>query len=601
MSDDRTDRVDHEPWPLRAALLLGAGVACGLLFDLLTRDRAAEYSWAWTDSVARISLAIAVAAGFALLAFTLERVRWPWSLAFAAIGGLVIGGIYFWNGSPDQHGVDDVLRFLASLLSVAIAAPLFQTMRDEGVRRLPYVAVHAHSWTNVVLWCAAWAFVLVSWLLVMLLGELFGLIGINLLKDAIDDSWFVWMLIGGAFGTVVGLLRDRDKVLGLLQRVVTTVLSVLAPVLAAGLVLFVLALPFTGLDVLWERTRTPTPVVLACVTGAIILANAVIGNAPAEEARGSVLRYSAMALGAVMVPLVTVAAISTALRINQYGFTPSRLWGVVAVAIAAAYALLYLYALIRGRTNWADRVRPANIKLAIGVCMVALLLATPLAQFGAISARSQLTRLESGQVSPAQFDWRSMRFDFGRSGVAALERLRSTGRTPEIRRLAQTALNVTNPWDLPDSSGNQGQAYAAAILVDPAGTPVPRPLLQAIQEEYGSNSCGRQGDCRLYFRPAEQAVIVLVDRCAILRRRAYADPSTHPRCRYEPSVFLERDGRWRRARDQDVRVAAELTPEQEHASLAREGDAILRGQVEIRRVERRQLFVAGRPVNEPFE
>ena len=602
MTDERADRVDHEPWPLRAALLLGAGVACGLLFYLLTRNYAADHDWSTTDDVGRISLAIAIVAGFASFAFTLERVRWRWSLAFAAVAGLVVGGIYYWNGSPAQHGTgDDVLRFFASLLSVAIAAPLFQTMRDEGARRLPYVAVHAHSWTNVVLWCATWAFVLVSFLLVLLLGELFALIGIDLLKDAIEKSWFDWMFVGGAFGAAVGLLRDRDKVLGLLQRVVTTVLSVLAPVLAAGLVLFVLALPFTGLDVLWDKTRAPTPVVLACVTGAIILANAVIGNAAAEEARGPVLRWSAMALGAVMVPLVTVAAISTGLRIAQYGLTPSRLWGVVAVAVAAAYALYYLYALVRGRTNWADFVRPANTRLAIGVSLLALLLATPLAQFGAISARSQIARLESGRVAPARFDWRALRFEFGPSGVAALERLRANGGTPEIRRLAQTALEVRNAWDLPDNAENRGEVYAAAILVEPAGTQVPPALLRAVQDDYDMRSCGRRGDCRFYFRPAEGAVIVVADECTTIRRRAEADRATLGECGLNTTVFAERNGRWDRVDTRVARTRPAMTAEQERASLTREGDALRRGEVEIRRVERRQLFVGGQPVNEPFE
>ena len=44
-----------------------------------------------------------------------------------------------------------------------------------------------------------------------------------------------------------------------------------------------------------------------------------------------------------------------------------------------------------------------------------------------------------------------------------------------------------------------------------------------------------------------------------------------------------------------------MSPAQERASLAREGDAILNGQIEIRRVERRQLFVAGKAVDQPFE
>ncbi|HST36893.1 MAG TPA: hypothetical protein VLK25_09740, partial [Allosphingosinicella sp.] len=82
MTDERSDRVDHDPWPLRAPLLLGGGLACGLAFYLLTHDFAVDHDWSMTGDVWRLSLAIALAAGFAAFAFTLERVRWRWSLAF---------------------------------------------------------------------------------------------------------------------------------------------------------------------------------------------------------------------------------------------------------------------------------------------------------------------------------------------------------------------------------------------------------------------------------------------------------------------------------------------------------------------------------------
>jgi hypothetical protein len=39
-------------------------------------------------------------------------------------------------------------------------------------------------------------------------------------------------------------------------------------------VLFVLALPFTGLNALWEATKSTTPILLFCVLGALVLANA---------------------------------------------------------------------------------------------------------------------------------------------------------------------------------------------------------------------------------------------------------------------------------------------------------------------------------------
>ncbi|MBL7396037.1 DUF4153 domain-containing protein, partial [Escherichia coli] len=82
---------------------------------------------------------------------------------------------------------------------------------------------------------------------------------IELLHELLMKNWFVRALIGLAFGSALGLLREHDAVVRLLQRVVATVLAVLAPVLAIGLGLFLLALPFTGLRALWDATQATTP------------------------------------------------------------------------------------------------------------------------------------------------------------------------------------------------------------------------------------------------------------------------------------------------------------------------------------------------------
>lgn len=592
-------RMEHEPWPMRAGLLTVLGALFGLAFDLLISDTNANGSWSATEDIVRLSLATFVAISGLLFAFTLERARWRWSLAFALGAGAILGLIFYWHGSPERHSVDDGWHLVAALLSVAIAAPLFQTMRDAGARSLPYGPVHAHAWANVVLWCAAWAFVFICWLLANLLASLFQLIGIHLLHDLLEKTWADWMLVGGALGAAVGLLRDRDRIVGLMQRVATTVLSVLAPVLAAGLVLFVLALPFTGLDALWDQTRATTPILLACVIGAFVLANAVIGTSPEEEARNPVLRWSAMALGAVMLPLAAVAAVSTGLRVTQYGFTPERLWAIVFILIVLVSALLYLYALVRGRLSWADRVRPTNIRLAVGICVVALVLATPLADFGAISTRSQVARLESGQVPPEQFDWRALRFDFGPSGVAALERLKATAPRADVRQFALNALGAQDRWEI-----DNAPAQPSAIIVEPRGTPVPPALLAEIRERNGRlrSGCGRSGDCFLFFRPQQHTVIVLFDNCGLLRRHAYAETSNRMDCNFNPEAYVEEGAGWRRVGDpMAVSTPIVMTPQQERESLQREGDAILRGEVEVRTVQRRQLFIAGRPINEPFE
>src|SRR3546814_325436 len=195
------------------------------------------------------------------LPISAERVRLGWSMIFAAVVAVVTELVFWWSGAPDGGvwwvgGWSDASLFLA----IAIAAPLFQTARDQGRATFPYDEVHAHVWTNIVLWCASWAFVGVTLALAFLLSALFELIGIGVLRDLLDKEWFVALLIGGAFGGALGLFRERERVVRTLRRVVTAVLSVLAPVLGAGLVLFLLALPFTGLGALWEATKSTTPI-----------------------------------------------------------------------------------------------------------------------------------------------------------------------------------------------------------------------------------------------------------------------------------------------------------------------------------------------------
>jgi hypothetical protein len=434
---------EHPAWPLRAVFLLALGAAIGLAIHFLIDG---ESSGQHLDDPLRMSIAVALGVAGLLFALTVERLRWTWSVAAAAAAGLVVGFVAYWNGSGNQWGSSETWQFASSLFAVGVAAPLLQSARDSGSLRFDYRSVHAHAWGNAVLWCAAWAFVAILFLLLILLGQLFDLIGLDLLRRLVQKGWFAWTVLGGALGAAIGMLRDRDRILLLLQRMVMTVLSVLAPILAFGLVFFVLALPFTGLAPLWNETKSTTPILLACVVGAILLANAVIGNGPEEESKARPLRWSAMALGAVMLPLAIVAAVSTASRIGQYGLTPERLWAAVFVGTAIACALAYLAALVFGRSRWAERVRRYNIVVAIGLCLLALLLALPIVPFGALSTNDQVGRLESGRVTADRFDWRALRFDFGPAGVRALERLRDRGASADIRHLAGETLKAKERW-----------------------------------------------------------------------------------------------------------------------------------------------------------
>lgn len=576
-------------WALRPLLLAGLGLATGVAAQLILGD-SLNYRMGWSALQAASLMGVTLFA--AMIGFTIERRLWWASIAFGAVVGVAAGFVTWWNGAPGGWSAGEGWRMVSLLLAVAIAAPLFQAARDEGAPRTPYAAVHDYAWQNVVLWFACWLFVLIVWIMAWLLASLFQLIKIELLHELLMKNWFVRALIGLAFGAALGLLREHDTVVRLLQRVVATVLAVLAPVLAIGLGLFLLALPFTGLQALWDATSATTPLLLSCAVGALILANAVIGNRLEEERRNPLLRYGAMLLAVVILPLAVLAAIATGLRVGQYGYTPERLWAIVFVGIAILYGAAYLGSLVLGRLAWTARVRPANLALAFLLCSLGLLLATPLVNFNRISTDDQVGRLESGRIAAGKFDWAALAFDFGKPGRDAVERLRRS-RNAAIRGKAEEAAKAESRWDLagaaktPQRSGPKSGVLDNARVL-PEGASAPKGLIDLLAGKY---QC-RQGNlCTIFLANPAEAVVFedscyagMLDKDGKARRIVtYCGGGDR---------FVLADGAWTDAGDRFVPSA------EQRAQIAAGYPA---GKVEIRPVARRQVFVGGVPVGEPFE
>ncbi|MEI9851587.1 MAG: DUF4153 domain-containing protein [Sphingomonas sp.] len=445
-----------------------------------------------------------------------------------------------------------------------------------------------------MLWAACWGFVAIVFAMMWLLAALFSLIEIHLVRELLEKQWFWSALSGLAFGAGLGLLREHDAVVRLLQRVVATVLAVLAPALAAGLLLFLLALPFTGLGALWKATDNATPILLGCMIGALILANSVIGNAQEHESRLAALRWGALALALVMLPLAALAALGTGIRIHAYGFTPQRLWAVTFVAIACLYGLAYWWALIRSRLGWPEVARPANLALAFVAMAIALVLATPLVSFNAIATADQVARLESGKVRPEKFDWAALAFRYGAPGRAALKKLQASSNL-SIKIMAIQAETPVSPWEA-EQARRQAEArdqVMANLRLLPAGTAMPFELREPVGANY---SCAGTDKCTLVIGAAE--AILLEDACFT----GPTDPGKaktpgETRATMVPGAcdrtyrYVLAGGKW---------VQAESGPPAEAERAAIEA-GYKAGKVEVRTVPRRQTFVGGVPVGEPFE
>jgi hypothetical protein len=591
MSDRLDDRA--EAWPLRPWIMAAICAGAGLAFHFLTDRNYAEPPLAvWRQAVATL---IAVAA----LSFvvTVEKRRWHWALGFAAVWGAVMALVGWFTARYNQAPTIFEWPYWSGLLAVLIAAPLFQTIRDEGRRSLPYDKLHGHAWADAVIGAASLAFTGIVFLLAWLIAGLFDLIGIVAIKKLLQKEWFEWMLAGFAFGAAVGLLRERDRLLPMLQRLVRIVLAVLAPPLAAALILFLASIPFTGLEKFWKSGVPATPLLLLAGAGAILLANTVFAEDAESRSPNPVLRWSSLLLVAVVLPLAGIAALSIGIRIDQYGWTPERMWGVVAVVIAVAYGAAGWYAIWRGRQEFDLPLRPLQTSLAIGLCGLALFLAVPIVDFGSISARSQIARLESGKLAPEKFDWGAMAFDFGPAGRARLRNIAVAG-SPQMRSMAQTALKANQRWDLTEEGIVAGPP-PADITVFPNSAPVPGDLRKFLLHGAGEPAfCADGGECRVYPQSGGSTFVVFMDGCANLPPERRNDPTV--RCDRRAGVFEWRDGKWANIYDSYVGIPAATAPPDRAASRKLESDALDRGDVQIAPVTKRQLMVGGKPVGDVF-
>ncbi|QIG54818.1 DUF4153 domain-containing protein [Altererythrobacter sp. BO-6] len=558
------EAVLHD-WPLRPWLLAALLGLAGLLV-YFAADGGENVPW-------RMALAAAAVFGPLALAFTLAQDRWKAPAIFAAAVALVMAGIAWRATSAGDRYADEEFWVAAGILAVTLALPLFQA----GFHRLrwgtSYKVTHFHVWTDAISGAGALAFVGLAWALIALLAELFSVIKIDLLEDLIDETWFGWLYSGAAFGAALGVLRNQLKIIGTLQNVVLLVLSILAVPLAIALVIFLLAVAASGLDVLWEATKSATPLLLSIAVGCFVLANAVVRDEDEQASNSRILRLAGFVLALGILPLSVMAAISMGTRIGQHGLSPERLWALVAIAVAVAYGVGYFVAALRGRrAGWRDLLRQANLHLAVLTCVIAFILALPLFNFGAVSASNQLARLERGDVSADDFDYVALRWDFGEAGRDALAKL-AKSENAEIAKFASDTLKLDRRPYYGTTRADQRELAAKAriTVTDPA---VEKALRAHLEREVFT--C--PGGCRAVEVGEVEAgpliALIIGENPQFL---------VYDREKAEIVQYWVQDGKI-------------LMLGTYHAKrVEREG------RIELRRFEGRQLYVGDQPVGQPFE
>ena len=493
-SNTDTAGTSFTPERLRLA---GFGALAGLCGWLLTDVLAEELGGT------RLHLFLTVLAGvfFADALAMAGQMRARAALAGAALVALPVAGLAA-LASLRFETVEEALRspqqMLALLLLAALPVP-FLIARGIGAGWRDYPALFLAAWNIVVRYAAAWLFAGVVWAVVYLSDTLLSLVGIEVIDWLITEVDLVpWALTGAALGLGLAVVTELAELVS--PYLVLRLLRLLLPPLLAVMVVFVLALPFRGLSDLFG-SYSAAGTLMAIVMGGVSLISIVVDQNQAEAARSPLMRNAARAMALLLPVLAGLAIWAVLLRINQHGLTPERVAGATAALIVLGYAVLYALSVLLARAAWMDRIRQANIAMALAVMALAALWQTPLLNAEALSARSQLARFQDGRTPVVQLPLHEMRWDWGRPGAAALAELGAiTGHADQAALEARLAeVNAaTERYGTAAAAGAPAlAALRASLTVLPEGREVPDWVLDGLQQwetDSWMEACARTDD-----------------------------------------------------------------------------------------------------------
>jgi hypothetical protein len=423
---------------IRAALGFGGGVAVWAMI-----------AWAPLDpdvsiirgilALAALTLPVTMLGAFGVLP---QRTLLAWGLTALAIVVMAGLGRSSWISGGGVPPVPDGAVVLLTCLALAIGHILVRGREEAGTVPRGWPRLFAIAWSDAfrVVLSAAMAGALIG--LCALAAGLFDMIGVEIVGETLMQPGCLWPAAGLAFGLGVHFTAERAELSGGARALGLGLLAWLLPVLSALVAAFLITLIFTGLQPLWD-TRSATALLMTACIGLIILTNAAVQDEVSESSIPAVLRISARLAGLLLVPLIGIAAIGLFLRINQYGLSPERVHASACIATLAVFAVGQALAAL-SRIKWIEIFGVANFAGLITALIAILFTLSPPGDPDRLSVLDQTRRLTTGETSADQFDFDLLRFETGKAGLAALEKLAAEpGTTPEaesIRRLATEAL-----------------------------------------------------------------------------------------------------------------------------------------------------------------
>jgi hypothetical protein len=432
--------------------------------------------------------------------------------------GLVVAGLVALTGLRYATADDFFQGPMPTLATFAVATlpvPFLIAGARSGWRNYP--ELFHQSWSFALRYAAAAAFTGLVWLVLFLSHEVLRLVGIEVIGQLIEHELVALVLSGAVFGLGVAVNDDLAELLS--PHAVLRLVRLFLPVVLVVMAVFLVALPFRGLDGL-AGGLSPALLLLTMVAGGISLVAIAVDRTDADATQSPVLRQSARAMSLVLPVMAALAGWALWLRIADYGWSPERLFMALLAGLGLAYGLVYAVAVVRGAA-WMEGIRRANVMLALGVILLAALWLTPVLNAERISAQSQLVRFETGKTPVEELDVYELR-SWGKPGAEVLAALEAKAKEP-----GQEALAARLAGESTDTESNRAALAAALgtmLPVQPATATGTRDMLLSVADTYqledwigvcktpvvpGQAGCLMVVADLLPARPGEEAVLFL--------------------------------------------------------------------------------------------
>ncbi|MDO8826184.1 DUF4153 domain-containing protein [Methylophaga sp.] len=345
------------------------------------------------------------------------------TLPFALVSGLL--GYYVGHQvTPIEHIHFNALLF-SFVLTMAIATFKALMYGQQWARgeRVTYSALFLWSWRNFLTLSLALFFAGSFWLLLMLWGALFKAINIDFFSDLFKQSWFYYPALALASGFGIIIFRKLTHIIDTITRLQQALIKFLLVLLSLVSLLFLGALPFTGLEPLWESGGSS--LVLWMQALILFFVNAVYQDEP-DNWPYSLWFHRFIYISIAILPIYSLISFyGLSLRVEQYGWSLSRFWAYLIWFLLALFAIGYLWGIARYRDNWTHQLSRTNVAIGLVVLVMMLAVNSPLLDFRKMVVADQLQRLADNKVTVDEFDLNYFRYHLAGPGYEGLETLKA--------------------------------------------------------------------------------------------------------------------------------------------------------------------------------